>query len=135
MTVADGLEANSWKTRIFKQVADFVIAANAMVLEGEFRHLSQHTRNLIAGAFLPSDDEYDDRDQFNTSNPSSFKEKDRWLVHVEHKGNINNWSSRLNYTSVSDIDYLRDLGSLVASDSADFDQALGSNHAPALRGP
>ena len=94
--------------------------------EAEFRYLGKHTHNLIAGTLLPRDDKYDDRVPFDPTQPAAgFKKQDRWLVHLAHRGGTQSWISRINYTSVSDVDYLRDLGS--------SGKETGSNHSAALR--
>ncbi len=99
--------------------------------EGEFRFLNSYSTNIIAGTYLPSDDEYDDRDVIDTTQPDDFSQRDRWLVNVSHRGRKGPWSSRINYTSVSDIDYLRDLGGFTNTD-ADVDLALDRSDSPAL---
>lgn len=98
--------------------------------EGEFRYLNGYSMNTIAGAFLPSDDEFDDRTVIDVTNPEQEKQ-DRWIAHVSHKGRQGPWSSLINYTSVSDIDYLEDLGGFTSTDS-DFDRSLDNTDAPAL---
>ncbi len=98
--------------------------------EGEFRYLNSYSMNTIAGTFLPSDDEFDDRTVIDSTNPD-FDKQDRWMAHVSHKGRRGPWSSMINYTSVSDIDYLEDLGGFTSTDS-DFDRALDRSDSPAL---
>lgn len=98
--------------------------------EGEFRYLNGYSANVIAGTFLPSDDEYDPRELIDTSD-DGFSKQDRWLVNVSHRGSRGPWSSRINYTNVSDIDYLRDLGGFTNTD-ADVDLALDRGDSPAL---
>ncbi len=101
--------------------------------EGELRHLNETGETLVAAAFLPSDNEFDDRSTIDltAANPASFEEQDRWLMHLYHKSVRDRWVARLNYTGVSDTDYLRDLGGIAASE-VDFDQTLGSGQSPAL---
>ncbi len=99
--------------------------------EGELRYLNSYSENLLAGTFLPSDDELDDRGRITPTNLSGFDKKDRWLGHFGHKGRAGPWSSSINYTSVSDIDYLDDLGGFTNT-SSDFDNSLGTAKNPAL---
>jgi LPS-assembly protein len=99
--------------------------------EGEFRHLDSNSANAIAGTYLPSDDEYDDRSRIDPSQPEEFSEQDRWLVHLAHRGRYGRWSSNINYTSVSDSDYFRDLGNFTRTDSR-FSTRTNHTSSPAL---
>ncbi len=101
--------------------------------ELEFRHMDARSENLVTGAYLPDDDEYDPRDNVDlgAADPFDFEEQDRWLAHVKHRGVYGRWVSRINYTAVSDIDYLRDLGSPTSTDT-DFNRVVGSTQSPAL---
>ena len=99
--------------------------------EGELRHLNNYGANLLAGTFLPSDDEYNEHERITSTSASGFDKQDRWLAHFSHKGRDGPWSSSVNYTSVSDIDYLDDLGGFTNTNS-DFNNALGNSREPAL---
>lgn len=99
--------------------------------EGELRYLNNFSSNAIAGTFLPSDDEYDNRTVIPAGTGNDFDKQDRWLAHISHRGRHGPWSSRINYTSVSDIDYLDDLDGFTATDP-EFDQGLNRRDAPAL---
>lgn len=101
---------------------------SGLMHEGEVRYLNRHSENLVALAFLPSDDVFDDRELIDVE---EFDEQDRWLAHINHRGHYGRWSSRINYTAVSDIDYLHDLGGFTAT-RTDFDRALGQSDTPAL---
>ena len=85
--------------------------------EGELRHLNNYGENLLAGTFLPSDDEYNEHERITSTSASGFDKQDRWLAHFSHKGRAGPWSSSVNYTSVSDIDYLDDLGGFTNTNS------------------
>lgn len=96
--------------------------------EGEVRWLNNSSSNMIAGTFLPSDDVYEGR----SLDPTIIEnEPDRWLMHVRHRGSYGKWSSNINFTRVSDIDYLNDLGGFTNTDAA-FDRALDQSDEPAL---
>ncbi len=97
--------------------------------EGEARFLSQNTNNLIAVTYLPNDKIYDNREIITPGR--RFPEQDRWLAHITHSGSAGNWSSRINFTSVSDIDYFHDLGTFTSTTTR-FDQALGESDRPAI---
>ena len=99
--------------------------------EGELRNLNAYGETTVAAAYLANDDEYDDRTQVDINNPDEFDEQDRWLTHLNHRGRKGRFSSIVNYTSVSDIDYLHDLGGFTTTESQ-FDQALDTSHSPAI---
>ena len=86
--------------------------------EAIFRHLSKRTSNQLGGAYLPDDDAHGGGD--------------RWLGYLQHSGSYGNWSSQLNYASLSDVDYLRDLGNPTLGRRVQKGTA-GSAYAPALR--
>jgi len=66
------------------------------------------------GTWLGSDDKY---------SAETGENSDRWLANVDHKGNFaNNWRTRIDYTKVSDVDYVKDLNN--ASLSAQRQTAL-----------
>jgi LPS-assembly protein len=96
--------------------------------EAELRYLNASSTNTIAATFLPSDDIYDGRDVITATNPD---EEDRWLTHINHRGQYGLWSSRINFTSVSDIDYFHDLGGFTAT-RTQFDRVYDESDAPAL---
>ena len=83
----------------------------------------------MALAYLPSDDIYDNREIVTPG--VDFSKQDRWLAHITHRGSFGNWSSRVNFTSVSDIDYFHDLGSFTNTRTR-FDHALGQSDRPAI---
>ena len=107
------------------------LAKRGIMHEGEFRFLTRQTDNLVAATFLPDDDVFDDRTQVNATNPGQFEKQNRWLGHIQHQGRYGRLSTRINYASVSDIDYFRDLGGFTATDS-DFDRSMDLNDSPAL---
>ena len=81
--------------------------------ELELRHMSKLTSTVLGGAFLFDDDGGDDSDE--DPNPITGKRdnegEDRWLANIDHTGGIGQrWSTRIDYTRVSDDDYFRDLG-------------------------
>ena len=96
--------------------------------EAEMRYLNQSSMNTIAMTYLPSDDIYDGRDIIGID---GREDEDRWLAHINHLGRWGRWSSRVNFTSVSDIDYLHDLGGFTAT-KTQLDRALSESDSPAL---
>ena len=97
--------------------------------EGELRYLNKNTANLMAVTFLPKDDIYDNRENITLGN--DLTKQDRWLAHLTHQGRFGNWSSKINYTAISDIDYFHDLGSFTNTVTR-FDRAIGQNDRPAI---
>lgn len=97
------------------------LSKRGAALEGEFRYLSHSQEVILSGGYLPDDDLYNGdftRKDFNELFPGQrFKPADRSLTHVEQKGQFGPVSSRIDYTSVSDRDYFRDLGSDFAMSS------------------
>ncbi len=83
--------------------------------EGELRYLSDYGMNTLAVAWLPSDDEYDAHRQVLSGNPASLDEQDRWLANINHRGRRGGWSSGINYTAVSDVDYFDDFGGFIGA--------------------
>ncbi|MDZ7668803.1 MAG: LPS assembly protein LptD [Gammaproteobacteria bacterium] len=88
-------------------------------LETEFRHLSRWEETTLTGAFLHQDELFDgtfqrkDFDELAAAGEVSgeFDPADRWLYAVDHDGAVGPFSTRIDYTAVSDRDYFRDLGS------------------------
>ena len=100
--------------------------------EVEFRQRSVWQATTLGGAYLPKDNLYNgwiDRSDFDDINGESvfgpFKPADRWLGRVDHRGQFGAFRTRIDFTSVSDRDYFRDLGT---------DLALSSQRALERRG-
>ncbi|MBV1878640.1 MAG: LPS assembly protein LptD [Pseudomonadales bacterium] len=93
--------------------------------DGQFRFKSRRTLNEINAAFLSRDDVYDDRlllDQTSSETdttmlqPPEFEKQDRWLLNIKHQGGgSSRWKTSVNYSAVSDTDYLHDIGGDVNS--------------------
>ena len=84
-----------------------------LVHDMEFRHRNANSSNFFNLAYLHKDDIYDDRDTFDLSTGGKLteqKKKDRWLLYLDHKGEWGRWESKVSYGTVSDIDYLNDIG-------------------------
>lgn len=94
------------------------ISKRGAAAELELRHLSSWQTTSVGGGFLPDDDLYNgeiNRDDFDEAGGETafgpFETADRWLGSVDHKGRIGPVRTLIDYTSVSDRDYFRDLGS------------------------
>lgn len=112
-----------------------------LIHEGEFRYLTTRTDNFINAAFIHKDELFDDRTDFDLTTGASiaaFEKQDRWSVHATHSSALSrNWSASLNFSAVSDTDYLRDIGGDFGSTAIDratdrIDASLGRNTIPAL---
>jgi LPS-assembly protein len=80
--------------------------------EVEFRHMSEYTYTVLGGAFLSDDDGGDDSDEDPDAitGDREHEGEDRWLANIDHTGRFGRgWSTRIDYTRVSDDDYFRDL--------------------------
>ncbi len=86
--------------------------------ELEARHLSRFARTEATGAFLAGDRQYDgrfDRDDFRDLGlPGRFEPADRWLLGLDHLGQIGAATTRIDAVAASDDDYFRDLGTGLA---------------------
>ena len=95
--------------------------------ELELRDLTSWGKTRLGGAFLSHDDLYNgelSRDDFKQAGlPGRFDPADRWLVSADHTGHFDGFSTFVDYTQVSDRDYLRNLGSdLSAASHVALDQ-------------
>ena len=102
-----------------------------IIHESELRYQNKYSENLIAGTFLQSDSQYDARRTVVPAAGIQFEKQDRWLTHLSHKGKIGRLTSSLIYTSVSDNDYLDDLGGFTTNNS-EFGTTMDSSKDPAL---
>ena len=82
-------------------VAPRYIAARGIAIEAEGRHLNRYSEWVTSGSWI-DDKEYGDK---------------RWLFAVKERGNLpGHWSHRVDYTQVSDEDYLSDLSGATSLD-------------------
>lgn len=97
-----------------------LMTERGLAVEAEVRQLTSHMRNTVGGAFLPNDDNYDGKRSYGEFrdlvkagriSPGVFHAEDRWLAQVEHHGSwLPGITTDVDFTGVSDRDYLRDLG-------------------------
>lgn len=97
-----------------------VMSERGVMLEGEMRHLSSNMQNVVGGAYMPEDDNYDgnysfsefrERIEAGLMQPGVFEAADRWLVQFQHRGQW--WqglTTEVDFAEASDSDYFRDLG-------------------------
>ncbi len=80
------------------------ISDRGTMAESEFRYLHSNNSGVIGGAWLGSDD--------------GFNDEDRWLLSVDHKGTLfDRIKTRVDYSAVSDEDYFSDLGTALSVSS------------------
>ncbi len=93
------------------------LQSHGTLYEGNFRHLSRRFFTQINLAHLSDDrGKIDDDDQSLIDNGTvteedvvPFKDEDRWAVNIDQVGGQGQpWSTRIDYTKASDIDYYRD---------------------------
>ena len=92
------------------------IADRGTQLGGEFRHLSRHFESTMLTTYLPDDNQYNN---------------DRWLIDARQTGGAQQpWSSHIDFTRVSDIDYFEDLSGsgLSVSQQTHLKQAAGAGY-------
>ncbi|MFT7686938.1 MAG: LPS-assembly protein, partial [Candidatus Azotimanducaceae bacterium] len=98
-----------------------------LIHDGQFRFLTKQSSSEINAGYIRKDDLYDIRDiedltTVNTNTSSlvfpEFEKQDRWFLNLQHEsGWDTNWKASVNYSAVSDIDYLHDIGGDIGTDS------------------
>ena len=81
-------------------------------LETEFRYLTRVSFSEFNAVFLPSDDEYLDflASRIDRSTATPDQSSRRWYVGVQHSFAVDGWLGDVDYSFVSDEDFLRDFG-------------------------
>lgn len=101
------------------------LEAHGVLYEGQFRHLSRHFATELNLGFLSNDRgkvDSDDQDLIDAGSISEddvvpFKDEDRWVINLNQKGGENQaWSTLIDYTDISDIDYFEDFSNSTASE-------------------
>jgi len=99
-----------------------------LVHDLQLRHLSLRTNNEINLGFIRRDDEYDDRDLVDLTTAGTntggvitdFEKQDRWYLNLRHEAGWSEaWRTSIDYNTVSDIDYVDDIGGEFGSTSID----------------
>jgi len=97
-----------------------------LINDGQFRFMTRRSMNQINGAFLYKDDIYDDRILRDETEDGvdipvrDFEKQDRWLLNIRHDGGLDSrWKTTIDYSAVSDIDYLHDIGGNVGSSAVE----------------
>ena len=101
-----------------------VISNHGTLFELNGRHLSRSFATEISLGHIGNDrDELDEDDQdlvdagtISEAEARPYQDEDRWLVSVKQQGGVGRrWSSTIDYTEVSDNDYLRDFDNATLS--------------------
>ena len=91
-----------------------LLAEHGVLLENEFRYLSNNSRLKLDTSFLPND---------------KSTETDRWLLGIDLNTRHDRWSTSLDYNRISDNDYFTDLDSELSVDQeSHLDQRLDVNY-------
>lgn len=88
------------------------LSERGAMLEVEARHLSRRTNTVFSGGYLHGDEGgARDEDIDPDTGLARYKDADRSIVRLNHQGGWGApWSTRADYTRVSDNDFFRDLG-------------------------
>ncbi|WP_432472106.1 LPS assembly protein LptD [Amphritea sp. HPY] len=78
-----------------------IFSERGLLLENEFRYLNTYGEQTLSTGIMMDD---------------SKAEQDRWLLGLNHNGNQGNWSSQVDFTTVSDNEYFDDLGTSLEVD-------------------
>lgn len=81
-------------------------------IAGEFRFLSRMSSTQIEGNFLPSDSAYRDflQSRIDRGSDADIESDRRWYVGAKHTMASSRWTANVDYSFVSDENYLRDFG-------------------------
>ncbi|GAA3910239.1 LPS-assembly protein LptD [Litoribacillus peritrichatus] len=98
------------------------------MLEAEFRYMNAWSENRLNGGFLNDDKDYPEEDIREITGESTGE--DRWSVHFDHLGKINDWKTEVDFNRVSDDDYKGDFdGILTRSVEGTVDQIVKTSWA------
>jgi len=89
-------------------------------IEADFRLLNRWSKSRVSGAFLGNDKGGDDADEINPiTGLHPYEGDDRYMLNFDHVGGIDRpWSTFVDYNSVSDTDYVRDLGNMTIDETS-----------------
>jgi LPS-assembly protein len=82
------------------------VRKHGYMFQNEIRHLSQNFESELTGSYLQNDRGLDQEADY------AYQGEDRWQWKFEQEGGKGKaWKTRINYTDISDTDYLRDVDS------------------------
>lgn len=89
-------------------------------IEADFRLLNSWSQSRVSGSFLGNDKGGDDADEINPiTGLHPYEGDDRYMLNLDHVGGIDRpWSTFVDYNSVSDTDYVRDLGNMTIDETS-----------------
>ncbi len=93
------------------------VSGHGAMVESEFRQLNSLSSNTLNLHILPNDKGGNDPDENRLIEQGTdeklvrpHKGQDRWKLDLHHQGGTNQrWYTNINYSRVSDVDYVRDL--------------------------
>ena len=95
------------------------LSERGLLTELETRHLSRYFATTLAGSYLDNDKggNISDADQqliddgtITEAEAQPYKDEARWLINLDQRGGIGQrWFTDINYSEVSDQDFMRDL--------------------------
>jgi LPS-assembly protein len=90
-----------------------LITLRGLMLNGQFRYLTQTSEGMVEGSYLPSDRRFK---QFKQENPAiNYGGNDRGSIHLVNHTTINrHWTSNIDVGNVSDDYYFQDFGNNIA---------------------
>ncbi|NQV64388.1 MAG: LPS-assembly protein LptD, partial [SAR86 cluster bacterium] len=95
------------------------LTRRGLVHDGQFRYLTPGTRNEINAGYINRDKIFDQRSLQAEATDTEFEARSRWYIDLRHQGGqASRWQTAVNYSAVSDVDYLTDIGADVGAASS-----------------
>lgn len=95
------------------------LTRRGLVHDGQFRYLTSGTRNEINAGYINRDKIFDQRSLQAEATDTEFEARSRWYIDLRHQGGqASRWQTAVNYSAVSDVDYLTDIGADVGAASS-----------------
>lgn len=92
------------------------LSHRGLIHDGQFRYLTPRTQNEINAGYISKDKIFDQRTLQADSDSLAFTAQNRWYLDLRHRGGLDSrWQTAINYSAVSDIDYLNDIGGEVGA--------------------
>lgn len=114
------------------------LSRRGLIHDGQFRYLTAGTRNEINAGYINRDKIFDQRTLQVQPTGAEFEARNRWYVDLRHQGGQDSrWQTAVNYSAVSDIDYLNDIGANIGAASSQpfmtpFDMSQANRRSPGL---
>ena len=93
------------------------LSDHGYVLDSEFRHMSRSFDTVLSGSFL-SNDRSGDTGREDDEIDERYQGKDRWQYNLTQTGGRKQrWATKIDYTEVSDTDYIHDVDGSAVDDN------------------